>query len=200
MAPPRLKLFMKWIDETPPPGVESNNPGDWDFGPSSGPAHTGDSAAPPLDGDTGHTSQGTGSGPIPPDPPDDTREAEPPPEEVEPDVEDTRDADADARDAERAAYRARPNLPSHPRSDAQDMSAVAGIDVLTCLFADIRLVQSVPACYREAWARANHVVYSWVLNATPGSADLDTLSRGNFCYTGYYCARRRGAANRAGIP
>ena len=56
---------------------------------------------------------------------------------------------------EEAKEREHPPIPSHPPSEAQDASAIAGIDLMKVYFADIKLVTRVPARFREAWAKAN---------------------------------------------
>ena len=76
-------------------------------------------------------------------------------------------------DAGDARQRESPPIPKHAPSAAQDMSAIAGVDLADLFFTKLPMVTSVPTDYWEPWARANTVVYNWVLNSEPGSVERD---------------------------
>ena len=59
---------MRWVAETPPPGVEDSDPGGWDLRGDGGAAHTGDSTAraPPHDGGDGGAASGDSTARTPP--------------------------------------------------------------------------------------------------------------------------------------
>ena len=62
-------------------------------------------------------------------------------------------------DSAAADARASPDLPQYPRSDAQDITAISGVDLMLLYFTEIRMITAVPNCLREAWAKANATVY-----------------------------------------
>ena len=177
---PHMQVLMRCVQAVPRPGEPGNDPSTWSFRTPTARAGEASADADPAEA----TSQSQGApredgspgGPPPPDPPGPPDPPDPPdgggggaaPPAVSI-VNYTEEEDADAR----AAFRASPPIPSHPRSQAQDMSAVAGVDLMIMLFANIKLVQTVPACFREAWARANTTVYTWVLNSEPDSQERD---------------------------
>ena len=74
---------------------------------------------------------------------------------------------------EEAWAREKPDIPSHAPSTAQDVSAIAGVDLLKLFFADIKLVTRVPRQFQEQWVKANSVVYTWVLQSEAGSQERD---------------------------
>ena len=76
-------------------------------------------------------------------------------------------------DAEQAREREAPKIPSHAPSTAQDMSAISGVDLLALFFTDLPMVPRVPTEYWQQWARANTIVYDWVLDSEPGSVERD---------------------------
>ena len=76
-------------------------------------------------------------------------------------------------DMEEAADRACPQIPSFEATGAQDVTAIAGIDLTVLYFTDIKVIESVSVCYRDAWAKANTTVYKWIEDAEPGTMQHD---------------------------
>ena len=95
----------------------------------------------------------------------------------DPDVgsgDETADPDpAQTDDAARAREREAPRIPKHAPSAAQDRSAVAGVDLFHVFFTELPMIERIPTAYWEQWARANAVVYEWVLSSEPGTEQYD---------------------------
>ena len=72
-------------------------------------------------------------------------------------------------DMEEASDRACPEIPFFEPTGVQDVTSIAGIDFTSLYFTDIKVIESVPVCYRDAWAKANTTVYKWVEDAVPGT-------------------------------
>ena len=87
--------------------------------------------------------------------------------------DDTDDQVQDASSGEEAEKRARPDLPHYPRTCAQDITAIAGVDLAQLYLTDIRMITAVPNCLWEAWARANTTVYRWIQKEEPGTQRHD---------------------------
>ena len=155
----RLKLFMRWVDETPRPAMsaDKDSPADWTF-TSNVRSHAHARSAPTL---TAGDSASSASGNVPPVPPD-------PP--VPPGTPGMAPTQTPVDDSEQAEARESPPIPRHAPSTGQDMSAIAGVDLSELFFTELSMVTTVPT---EYWARANTVVYNWVLNSEPGSAERD---------------------------
>ena len=184
-VPPRINLFMRWMNATPQPDGDSDNPADWDLGGggqsgdssvpphhSDGGHHTGDSGDPPPPsntpdppdpGGTGDATQGAGGAPTPPDPPDHQGELSGQLATVPEDEAGEFPEEAEEREA--------PTIPSFTPSVAQDITAIAGVDLAKLFFTDMPMIQSVPARFWEQWARANVTVYNWVLTAKEGTEE-----------------------------
>ena len=66
-----------------------------------------------------------------------------------------------------------PTIPEYQATGAQDVTAIAGVHLPTLFFTKIQVIESVPVCYRESWAKANTQVFQWIKSATPGSIHHD---------------------------
>ena len=172
-VPARMQLLMDWVDGTPRPVVNVVDPGDWSFDDDVGTTDTGASGRP---------NPGEGGAPpsptAPPDPtdqpgsPDDSTEQGPAGEgDDQQNMSETGVAVDD--DGDKAEEREAPQMPKHAPSTAQDMSAIGGVDLVSLFFTDLPMITCVPTEYWEQWARANTVVYDWVLNSTPGTVEHD---------------------------
>lgn len=53
------------------------------------------------------------------------------------------------------------------QTDAQDVTAISGVDLMLLYFTEIRMITAVPNCLREAWAKVNASVYQWTATTTP---------------------------------
>ena len=196
-VPARMKLLMCWVDETPRPDVEEDNPEDWSFTRDdhhSGAAATGDSGQHQPragDGDAGTSEHSSSSG-MPDasadasshrddhdtgtDAPGDDNQTQP----DTPVAGDSASQDTSVQvppepvdDTAQAEEREAPPIPNHAPSTAQDASAVSGVDLMELLFTDIPLITRLPTEYWEQWARANTTVHKWVENAAEGSQEQD---------------------------
>ena len=149
-VPPSIDFLRSVIDRIARPDDESSDPGGWRFSRKSD-----------------QFDHQSGSPPAPPDPPDesDASPSQTPSEDNGISVQDD--------DSEEARRRESPPIPKHAPSTAQDMSAIAGVDLADLFFTELPMVTTVPTDYWESWARANTVVYNWVLESEPGSVDRD---------------------------
>ena len=149
-VPATTEFFMSVVDKITRPDDTASDPGGWRFAR-----------------DAHRPMHGGSSSPIPPDPPDDSDESPSQTPNQDPGMWVPDD------DTEEAKFRESPPIPKHTPSTAQDMSAIAGVDLADLFFTELPMVSNVPTDYWEAWARANTVVYNWVLDSEPGSIERD---------------------------
>ena len=170
-VPNAMQFFIKCVDEIPRADDTSADPGGWRFTrdvnrevrPTTDAAGTQDDSRARGPDPSAAPTQPT-SPTDSPNPSSDSNDTRTP--EVE-------RLAVDGNHNTQRQEREQPPLPCHPQSGAQDSSAVAGVDLMCMLLANIRLVRSVPACFKESWARANTKVYKWVMSSTPGTPEHD---------------------------
>ena len=167
------QMLQEWLQVTTKPVVREDNPADWDLAdaaPATASTHT---TASHADASAAAQATNTDAHDI-----DNDVSANVHVEDLDSD-EAGSEEDMDSEPElvfdhpEEAKEREHPPIPSHPPSEAQDSSAISGIDLQKVYFADIKLVTRVPTRFRQAWAKANAVVYEWVLDSEPGSQQRD---------------------------
>ena len=166
----------------PPPGRESANPGGGDRSETADGADTDTTSGDTDDPAHWDFSMGGGAQHHPDSASDGEESSDEGPtdhehwSETSDDQDNEMDEDSSVEDedsGEEAARRANPDLPSYPRTCAQDITAIAGVDLAQLYFTDIRMITAVPNCLWEAWARANTTVYQWIQQEEPGTQRHD---------------------------
>ena len=138
---------------------DSQDPGNWDFGGAAG---GGEGSGTPREASSEDEQE------------EPTAHQEWSSEEEAAQVEDVQ---AEDRSAKEAQARADPDIPTYPPSSAQDITAIAGVDLPKLYFTDIRMVTAVPSCLVEAWSRANAKVYRWLQQTVPVTIQHDCALR-----------------------
>ena len=186
-APKHIIFMMKCVDELPRPVLDAqDDPSQWSLGAdASTSAHTSaphahaeshdeDPALPSL-GDVSSDEESEFDS----DESDSDDDEDPPPvsalgwssdDAEEPTAVAQEEAQADI---DEAVDRAMPTIPEYVTTGTQDYTAIAAIHLASAFFTPLKLIENIPVCYREAWAKANTQVYQWIEDSVPGTREHD---------------------------